>query len=144
MKDSAGGFAEDVREIGEACATVLAMLNRVTAAKRESILRLAERGSPEPRASAAASAPPPSASLTEAVKQAEDTAGTLGSNPSSSPIALLESAVVQAIAMAIHNTVAANQQLDILAQAVLSKEAALLLGGGSPARASQGDGTAPA
>jgi hypothetical protein len=43
----------------------------------------------------------------------------------------LECAAVQAIAMALHNTVAADQQLDILAQAVLARKAALVMGGGA-------------
>jgi hypothetical protein len=128
--NSATHFASSAQAIGQACAAVLALLNEVTAVKRESILALATLPSEAPAADAAKA--PTAPSLTAAVTHAEGLAATLSQQPAETPLHLLECAAAQAIAMAIQNTVAADQQLDILAQAILAKRAAQLLGSGRP------------
>jgi Killing trait len=131
MSHHTDSFADRVRGIGEACAAVLALLNQVTAIKRESILGLAEQGSHDgEEAGSGRAAAPASRSAADATKPVESAAATATAQPAS-PIHLLECAAVQAIAMALHNTVAADQQLDILAQAVLARKAALVMGGGA-------------
>jgi hypothetical protein len=139
IAESADSFARSLTIIGESCAHVLALLNDVTAEKRESILELAEHAAAAEHDQAAqqgqnAHAPArseitPSSALAAAVKKAEHAAASLGAASAPSPIGLLEHAVVQAIAMAIQNTVAANQQLDILGQAILTRAAKSLLDG---------------
>ena len=93
-------FAHDIRVVVGAVAEVLTTLNAVTAAKRASILEMS------------AVAPAPELhGLT--VTHAESSHAAVG---------LVEIAAAQAIALAIHDTVAANRELDILAQAALTRE----------------------
>jgi hypothetical protein len=123
-----GDFAKEVRAIGASAASVLSMLNEVTEAKRQSILELAQAASAGRRSASPGATHRPGAPLAEAIERAQNAAEQLGASGSRRPIDLLEHAVVQSIALAIQNTVAADQQLDILAQAVLTQAAVSLLG----------------
>jgi hypothetical protein len=128
IRHSAGDFSRELRSIGESCAAVLARLNEVTQAKRQAILDMAaaagERSQPP-------NGPCPTASLSGTVERALSTAENPGGRES--PIEMLELAVAHAVGLAVQNTVAADQQLDILAQAVLARAAASLLQGGHDA-----------
>lgn len=132
LSHNEGEFSREIVAIGASAAAVLDMLNDVTAEKRASILALAASaaGAELPRGQGAKSA----LSLLDAVKRAERTAAALQKDAPPSAITLVEHAAAQAIAMAIQNTVATDQQLDIIAQAVLARSAALLLSGGRRAQ----------
>jgi Killing trait len=125
--DAAVSFSGDLTRIGAAAASVLALLNEVTAIKRQGILALAASGAqpaqPNPPGDAAAK-------FAEATARAHHLAQDSPESherASVSAIAMLEQSVVHAIALAIQNTVAVDHQLDVLAQAVLTRSAVAVL-----------------
>lgn len=118
--DANAEFPQAARAIGNATALVLEQLNAVTNNQRSAILMLIEAGE-STRANASA----------EATALAHETRDTVQNAHTSSASELLAYAAAQAIATAMHNTVATMQQLDILAQAVLSRAAAQRLDGAS-------------
>lgn len=121
-------FAKELLAIGTNVAAVLATLNQVTAEKRLTILGLAAQAAQNPLPAQAQAETSPA--LADATKRAEQAIADLNTSAPPSPIHFVEHAAAQAISMALHNTVATNQQLDILAQAVLAKAAAILLSSG--------------
>ena len=126
IKQSVGHFCQELRAIGESCATVLSRLNEVTQAKRQTILDIAASAAERSHVPCEAR---PAGSLPSAVERALSSAEKASSSGAEGHIEMLELAVIQAVAMAVHNTIAANQQLDILAQAVLACAAGSLIHG---------------
>jgi hypothetical protein len=104
-------FPAVARAIGDATAEVLAELAEVTAMQRESILAMLEIGGPAPEV----------ATEDQLEAQVRPVQHIVDSSHATHPSAgeLLAHAAAQAIAQAMHNTVAASQQLDIVAQAIL-------------------------
>lgn len=153
MTKTAQDFARDLTLIVDASAHALTALNRVLEQQQQSILALASKGSVPappltgipnafhpPAASAAASAPatntaapaaasPETASLAapspeSLLAQAEKTAQALIENAPEFALSHVYQASAHAVSLALLNTVAAQQHLNIVAQAVATRGAA--------------------
>lgn len=116
-------FARQILAIGTSVAEVLALLNEVTANKRGSILGLAMAvaGGEQPKGEEACCAEPAQAPLEAAKAKAGEAVAAYATGEHGPMIGILEHAVVHSLTLAIQNTVAADQQLDIIAQAALVK-----------------------
>ncbi|MBN1210467.1 MAG: RebB family R body protein [Myxococcaceae bacterium] len=153
MTKSAQDFARELTTIVDASANALAVLNRVLELQQQSILALASEGSvpapdtagansashhaaaqvsstaPETNTAPAPGASPepaaPTASSPEAMlTQAEKAAQALIDHSPEVAIAQLYQASAHAVSLALMNTVTAQQQLTIIAQAVVTRGAA--------------------
>ena len=105
-------FPAAARAIGDATAEVLAQLNDVTTAQRDAILAMLDAGG---------DAPAPAVADVDALPHGRPIQHIVDSGHGTHPSAseLLAHAAAQAIALAMQNTVAASQQLDIIAQTIL-------------------------
>ncbi len=137
----AESFARDIRLIGEACAATLARLDETLAAQRRGVLALAAVAgvdvealeapgrapvTPEPEGSAGAMGKAGAmgdagASASSAVESASASA-----SPAIARAALYQSAALS-MSHALHNAVAAQQHLGVLAQAIVAQGAVKLL-----------------
>lgn len=152
MTKTAQDFAKELTTIVDASANALMTLNRVLELQQQSILMLASEGSvPAPVTTGAASAPRPMAAQDVSPTSATDAAPPAASPKTASPgapspddllaqagknaeamiahapetaIAHLYLASAHAISLALMNTAAAQQQLNIIAQAVVTRGAA--------------------
>nr|QLH55442.1 killing trait protein [Cystobacter sp.] len=143
MTKSAQDFARELTLIVDASAHALTTLNRVLEQQQQSILALASQGGvptpnvPRPAESAApaastvpATAAPPQAPAPAALSpeallaQAEKSAQTLIEIAPGFAIAQVLQASAHAVSLALMNTATAQQQLAIVAQAVVTRGAA--------------------
>jgi hypothetical protein len=166
MNKSAQDFARELTTIVAASANALTTLNRVLEQQQQSILALASEGgvpAPNPATARAlplastmstapeAGASPEAASVTapspEALlAQAEQAAQALIDHAPEVAIANLYQASAHAVSLALLNTVVAQQQLTIIAQAVVTRGAANQLSlprVTAPPPAEKAAGTAP-
>lgn len=169
MTKSAQDFARELTTIVDASANALTTLNRVLEQQQQTILALASEGDvPAPSAAgpmaslhpAAAPAPAPqSAPAVEATSktaspttaspehllaQAERIAETLIHHAPEVALAHVYQAAAHAVSLALLNTVSAQQQLNIVAQAVVTRGAANQFSGpGLPAMTRTDKGTGP-
>ena len=139
MTKSAQDFAKELTAIVDASANALATLNRVLELQQQSILMLASEGSvPAPGTAGTANAlrptaaqdvssapttpgaPSPEALLDQAGKSAQ----AMIDHAPETAIAQLYLASAHAVGLALLNTVTAQQQLTIVAQAVVTRGAA--------------------
>lgn len=152
MTKTAQDYAKELTAIVDASANALATLNRVLELQQQSILMLASEGSvPAPSTMGAASALRPMAAQDVPSAPATDAAPPVASPKAASPgtpspddllaqagktaeamiahapeaaIAHLYLASAHAVSLALMNTAAAQQQLNIVAQAVVTRGAA--------------------
>ena len=125
--DVTPSFSRELARIGAAVAGVLVLLNEVTELKRQGILALATSAAGPPEATTAGDV---AAKLADAAARMDDLSQVSSDDHATAAhgvIAMLEQSVVHSIALAIHNTVAVDQQLDVLAQAVLARSAVAVL-----------------
>ena len=121
--EDVSALPEQLRNIGASVATVLAELDAVLARKRVSILDLARAGgSSEVEAMAERQV-----EVEREIERVESDSGD-----ANAPAAMLASAAVHSVGLAMQNTVAASQQLDIIAQAVVTRAATELLDASEP------------
>jgi len=124
--DATPSFSGELARIGAAVAGVLVLLNEVTELKRQGILSLAASAAGPPEATASDVA----AKLADAAARMDDLSQATSDDHATAPhgvIAMLEQSVAHSIALAIQNTVAVDQQLDVLAQALLARAAVAAL-----------------
>lgn len=152
MTKSAQDFAQELTAIVDASANALKTLNRVLESQQQSILVLASEGKvPAPDTAGAASAVHPTAAQALSSAPATDATPTAASSEAAPPaapspeallaqagenaqaliaqapetaIANLYLASAHAVSLALMNTVTAQQQLTIIAQAVVTQGAA--------------------
>lgn len=131
MNAAPAEFAGTVGAVTQAVAAALAQLEAVLAVQRREIVALAATGGRPPVEARSRGSADPAAAVEAVLKSMPGETcpeGAAAGEPGAVAQAAIVHAAAHAITLALYNTVAAQQQLNVLAQAVTAQAAAAVLG----------------